>query len=72
MLIDNDARIQAIGATAAMPADAADATVIDLCGASLMPGLLDVHVHPDFLQLAAVPLAEQMTRFGHQIIAASK
>ena len=70
VLIGDDGRIAAIGAMAALPTEAADATVIDLRGAYLMPGLWDVHVHPDFLQLADVPLAEQMTRFGHQMMAA--
>ena len=69
VLID-DGRIQAIGAMAALPSDTTDATVVDLRGAYLMPGLWDVHVHPDFLQLADLPLAEQMTRFGHQMMAA--
>ncbi len=62
--------IQAIGPMAALPAEAADATAIDLRGAVLMPGLWDVHVHPDFLPLADVPLPEQMTRFGAQMMAA--
>ena len=31
---------------------AGDATVIDLDGAYLMPGLWDVHIHPDYLSLA--------------------
>ena len=33
-----------------------DATLIDLQGAYLLPGLWDVHVHPDYLTLAEAPL----------------
>jgi imidazolonepropionase-like amidohydrolase len=44
-----------------------DAEVIDLHGAFLMPGLWDVHVHPDYLSLHEVPLAEQVTLFGHRL-----
>ena len=34
-----------------------DATVIDLAGAYLLPGLWDVHIHPDYLPLAEMSLA---------------
>lgn len=47
-----------------------DATVIDLAGAYLMPGLWDVHVHPDYLSLAEMPLAEQVALFGHRLMKA--
>jgi imidazolonepropionase-like amidohydrolase len=46
------------------------ATVLDLAGAYLLPGLWDVHVHPDYLSLADVPLADQVTRFGHRLTTA--
>src|SRR5258706_10234126 len=46
-----------------------DATVIDLKGAYLMPGLWDVHIHPDYLSLAEMPLADQVTLFGHRLAA---
>ena len=49
---------------------AGDATVIDLKGAYLMPGLWDVHIHPDYLSLAEMPLAEQVALFGHRLMAA--
>jgi len=49
---------------------AGDATVIDLAGAYLMPGLWDVHVHPDYLSLAEMPLAEQVALFGHRLMTA--
>jgi imidazolonepropionase-like amidohydrolase len=64
-----DGRIEATGPMAARP-EAPDAAVLDLGGACVMPGLWDVHVHPDFLSLAEVPLPEQVTRFGRQMSAA--
>ena len=48
---------------------AGDANVIDLEGAYLLPGLWDVHIHPDYLSLAEVPLADQVTLFGHRLMA---
>jgi len=50
--------------------DTANAVVTDVAGAYLMPGLWDVHIHPDYLQLTDVPLADQVTLFGHKLIAA--
>ena len=47
-----------------------DAEVIDLRGAYLMPGLWDVHVHPDYLTLAEAPLADQVALFGHRLMSA--
>ena len=47
-----------------------DATVIDLKGAYLLPGLWDVHIHPDYLSLAEMPLAEQVALFGHRLMQA--
>ena len=47
-----------------------DAATIDLQGAYLLPGLWDVHVHPDYLALAEVPLADQVTLFGHRLMTA--
>jgi imidazolonepropionase-like amidohydrolase len=44
-----------------------DDRVIDLKGAYLLPGLWDVHVHPDYHSLADMPLAEQVTLFGHRL-----
>ena len=63
-----DGRISAIHAGAAPPD--ADAQVIDLKGAWLLPGLWDVHIHPDYLTLNDMPLAEQVTLFGHKLMAA--
>ncbi|MCC7269379.1 MAG: amidohydrolase family protein [Rhodocyclaceae bacterium] len=47
--------------------EAGSAQVIDLGGAYLMPGLWDVHIHPDYLSLNEVPLADQVTLFGHRL-----
>jgi imidazolonepropionase-like amidohydrolase len=52
------------------PQGVGDAEVVDLKGACLMPGLWDVHVHPDYLSLSEVPLADQVTLFGHRLQAA--
>src|ERR1051325_6298559 len=48
----------------------ADAQVIDLEGGYLMPGLWDVHIHPDYLTVDAMPLADQVTLFGHRLATA--
>lgn len=45
---------------------AADARLIDLAGAYLLPGLWDVHVHPDMLP--GVAAAEQAIQWGHRLI----
>jgi imidazolonepropionase-like amidohydrolase len=47
-----------------------DAMVIDLKGAYLLPGLWDVHIHPDYLSVADTPLADQVALFGHRLMAA--
>src|SRR6201985_3435044 len=46
-----------------------DAQMIDLKGKYLMPGLWDVHIHPDYLSLDEMPLADQVTLFGHRLAA---
>ncbi len=63
-----DGRIKDIRPTSA-PIEG-DAEVIDLRGDYLMPGLWDVHVHPDYLSLAEVPLADQVTLFGNRLMSA--
>ena len=63
-----DGRIKEI--LGAAPGDAGAAQVIDLKGAYLLPGLWDVHIHPDYLSLTDMPLAEQVTLFGHKLMAA--
>lgn len=52
--------------------DAAEGdTVIDLEGAFLLPGLWDVHIHPDFFASPAdMSVVDQMTLFGHKMTAA--
>ncbi|NBS58276.1 MAG: hypothetical protein EBS65_14750, partial [Betaproteobacteria bacterium] len=51
-----------------VPAPSADAEVLDLKGAYLMPGLWDVHIHPDYFpSLADMPLPDQVTLFGHKM-----
>ena len=64
-----DGRIAQIFATGE-PRRPNGAQVIDLAGAYLMPGLWDVHIHPDYLSLRDVPLAEQVALFGHRLMAA--
>src|SRR6266568_7097471 len=64
-----DGRIRAILPNGEV-GSAADAQMIDLKGGYLMPGLWDVHIHPDYLSLDEMPLAEQVTLFGHRLAAA--
>ena len=64
-----DGRIRAI-LPSGEAGSAGDAQVIDLKGGYLMPGLWDVHVHPDYLSLDEMPLADQVTLFGHRLAAA--
>jgi imidazolonepropionase-like amidohydrolase len=68
VLIENG-RIREIRTDGSVPA-AGGATEIDLRGAYLMPGLWDVHIHPDYYSLAEMPLADQVTLFGHRMMAA--
>ncbi|MGE3743874.1 MAG: hypothetical protein AB7I59_30760, partial [Geminicoccaceae bacterium] len=64
-----DGRIRAI-LPSAEAGSVGDALVIDLKGGYLMPGLWDVHIHPDYLTVDAMPLADQVTLFGHRLAAA--
>lgn len=50
--------------------EAGDTTVVDLRGAYLMPGLWDVHVHPDYYSVTQMPVADQVTLFGHRLMSA--
>lgn len=52
------------------PADTRDARVVDLQGAYLLPGLWDVHIHPDYLASSGVSVAEQTAIFGHRLMEA--
>ena len=67
--VGDDGRIAEI-ATEGRVLAAGNAKVIDLKGAYLMPGLWDVHIHPDYLTLAEAPLADQVALFGHRLMSA--
>src|SRR6202035_1135805 len=64
-----DGRIRAI-LPSGEAGSAGDAQMIDLKGGFLMPGLWDVHIHPDYLSLDEMPLADQVTLFGHRLATA--
>jgi imidazolonepropionase-like amidohydrolase len=64
-----DGRIRAILPSGEV-GSAGDARIIDLQGGYLMPGLWDVHIHPDYLSLDEMPLADQVALFGHRLAAA--
>jgi imidazolonepropionase-like amidohydrolase len=68
VLIENG-RIREIRTDGSAPA-ADGVPSIDLRGAYLMPGLWDVHIHPDYYLPAEMPLADQVTLFGHRMMAA--
>lgn len=68
-VVVNEGRITQI-AQGPAAVDSADAQVVDLKGAYLLPGLWDVHIHPDYLSLNDMPLPEQVTLFGHKLMAA--
>jgi hypothetical protein len=68
VLIENG-RIRAILPSGEV-GSAGDAQMIDLKSGYLMPGLWDVHIHPDYLTLDEMPLADQVTLFGHRLAAA--
>src|SRR2546427_8818093 len=46
------------------------AEVIDLGGAYLLPGLWDVHIHPDYLAATGASAVEQTVVFGHRLMEA--
>jgi imidazolonepropionase-like amidohydrolase len=50
--------------------DTRHADVIDLRGAYLLPGLWDVHIHPDYLAGSGASIAEQTAIFGHRLMEA--
>ncbi len=68
VLIDGG-RIREIRVDGSVP-EAGDAQLIDLKGACLMPGLWDVHIHPDYFLPHEMPLADQVTLFGHRLMTA--
>jgi imidazolonepropionase-like amidohydrolase len=50
--------------------DTRGADVIDLAGGYLLPGLWDVHIHPDYLASSGASIAEQTAIFGHRLMEA--
>ena len=68
VLIDGG-RIREIRTDGSTP-ERGDGIEIDLKGAWLMPGLWDVHIHPDYYLPNEMPLADQITLFGHRLMAA--
>lgn len=48
--------------------DTTDAQVIDLQGAYLLPGLWDVHIHPEYLAATGASVVEQTVQFGRRLI----
>jgi imidazolonepropionase-like amidohydrolase len=50
--------------------DARQAEVIDVGGAYLLPGLWDVHIHPDYLASTGASIAEETALFGHRMMEA--
>ncbi|MFQ6026622.1 MAG: amidohydrolase family protein, partial [Dehalococcoidia bacterium] len=48
--------------------DTRDAQVIDLQGQWLLPGLWDVHIHPEYQTYPALTVAEQTARFGQNLM----
>ena len=77
-VVVQDDRITAVGADGKVPKPAANDTVFDLGGKSLMPGMIECHFHsaynnvdmmdtqtsPAFLALAAAGNAELLLRSG--------
>lgn len=49
------------------PPETPDAQVIDLQGAYLLPGLWDVHIHPDYLADTSASVVEQTVQFGQRL-----
>ncbi|MFC4275370.1 amidohydrolase family protein [Achromobacter aloeverae] len=66
VVVVEDGRIAQVSRADAFQPAEQDA-VFDLNGSYLMPGLWDVHVHPDYLSLSTNPLPEQTALFGHRL-----
>src|SRR5262249_7336881 len=47
-----------------------EARVMDREGAYLLPGLWDVHIHPDYFTAASTSAVEQTVQFGHRLMEA--
>src|SRR5262245_18963465 len=50
------------------PPDTRNADVIDLEGTYLLPGLWDVHIHPDYLAETGASAVDQTITFGHRLM----
>jgi imidazolonepropionase-like amidohydrolase len=48
--------------------DTRDAQVLDLQGAYVLPGLWDVHIHPDYLAATGASMVEQTVQFGRRLM----
>ncbi|MDH3603966.1 MAG: amidohydrolase family protein [Candidatus Tectomicrobia bacterium] len=48
--------------------DTVEAEVIDLQGAYLLPGLWDLHIHPEYLASTGASVAEQTVQFGRRLM----
>ena len=48
--------------------DTRDATVMDLEGNYLLPGLWDIHIHPEYSSPAVPSIPEQTARFGRNLM----
>ena len=68
-VVIEDGRIREIRTDGSTP-EPGGGPAIDLRGAYLMPGLWDVHIHPDYYLPTEMPLADQVALFGHRLIAA--
>src|SRR5258708_19389736 len=68
VLIENG-RIREIRTDVSAPA-AGGVPSLNLRGAYLMPGLWDVHIHPDYYLPPHIPLADQVTLFRHPLLPA--
>jgi imidazolonepropionase-like amidohydrolase len=55
---------------ASRSADTRNADVIDLGGAYLLPGLWDVHIHPDYLAETGANVVDQTIAFGQRLMEA--
>ncbi|HMH77961.1 MAG TPA: amidohydrolase family protein, partial [Candidatus Udaeobacter sp.] len=66
--IDRGRIVEVLGA--GRSPDTREAHVIDLGGAYLLPGLWDVHIHPDYLASTGASVAEQTAIFGHRLMQA--
>src|SRR4026208_1414060 len=51
--------------------DTRGAAVIVLAGGYLLPGLWDVHIHPDYLASTGASVAEQTAVFGYRLAEAA-